>query len=154
MSTIELLVVLVLVVVVGLGLLRSLTWTSDQLFSRTDVALASAVQAQHAMDLIRRDLNHASGSQGLACGQNLLAMRINGTPVIYFHPTDPNSPIWNTLQRQAGVAPPQTVTGGITALETNCAMPGMVTVGLNARVRKASFVANQSLTTKVALHNP
>lgn len=155
LSAIELLVVLTIVLVVGLGIVRSLSWASGQLFSRTDAAMASAAQAQHAINLIRADLGRASSSEGLACGTDVLVMMINHRQVVYFHPatTDPASPWWRTLQRQEAGGFPQTVVSGITTLEAKCAMPGLVTVGLSAQVSRAGF-AGQSLTTKVLLQNP
>lgn len=155
MSVVEVLVVLVIVLVVGLGIVRSLAWASGQLLNRTDVALASAVQAQHAIDLIGADLEQASSSAGLACGPNFLSMMINNQQVIYFRQTIPSPGFSaNTLLRQTPLGGTQPVTGGITALETNCSIPGLVTVGLNAQVTKAGFVADQSLMTKVLLQNP
>ncbi len=156
-TLVELITVLVLVVVVGLGVVLSLTRTNEQTWLRTDTMIASNTSAQRALDRLTADLRRAK-RQFLRCDpQNvnnpvddvLQFYPLNNTPQVSYFVTA------GTLYREQGGTPLQVAASGITAFQPVCAANAeLVQILLTARVKGLAGTMDQTLMTQVRAQNP
>ncbi len=159
MSLVELIAASSIALLVCGGVL-ALTQTGGQMYSRADAKLASATEAQRAIDRISEDLRRARGS-GLTCQADVLQMTpANLAPVIRYErvtalTSKPTDPLWrlnNLLRSQGGTD--VLLTSGITAFQSSCPSQRLVTVGLTAQVGNLGPSSVQTLVSRVEVQNP
>lgn len=149
-TVLELIIVAFIVLLVGLGIALTLSRTSSQLWSRTDVRINSWASAQQAMNHLEADLRQASWKT-VTCGTPPLEFRRVTQPgTLLSYSTNAS----RQLIRGNGIGTPEVLARDIIGFECN-ASNGLVRVELIAQATAATGIAaTQTLMRQIRVQNP